>query len=118
MLENGARINSKDPVSRTALIRACENGNEDIVKTLINNGANVNLATDHEHGKTTPLMEAAANGYTNIVIILIENGADVKAKSRRGYTAIDFAWINKHKEIVEILLRNGAKITRFLKHQS
>ena len=113
LLKNKARINSIDPAGYTALIRACEN--ETMVQTLINKGANVNLASIRG---ITPLMEAAANGHINIVEILIENGADVKAKSHNGLTALDFAETNKHKEIATILEENESKTTEFLKYHS
>ncbi len=126
-----------------ALIAASEYNQEDIVKLLLNNGANVNLTSEHgitplfvasvnghenivklmlKNGANanfannrgiTPLMEASANGHKNIVELLLNNGADVRAKSNNGLTALDLAVANKHKKIEELLKKEGAKTTDF-----
>ena len=52
---------------------AAKKGNEDIVKTLIKSGANVNLS-DNEGW--TPLIAAAYKGHTSIVKLLLASGAN------------------------------------------
>ncbi|CAH3155961.1 unnamed protein product [Pocillopora meandrina] len=58
----------------TSLFTAARNGQTDIVRVLIENGADVN--------KDTPLSEATTNGHTDIVRLLIENGADVNEEEQ------------------------------------
>jgi len=98
-----------------ALMAAAGYNQEEIVKLLLENGANVNIANSWG---VTPLMKASSNGHENIVKLLLENGADVSTKSNKGLTALDLAVANKHKKIAELLKRKGAKEdTKFLTYQ-
>ena len=47
---------------------ACAGGFLDVVKILLDNGANINL------GQSTPLMEASQEGHIELVPYLIEKG--------------------------------------------
>lgn len=57
----------------TPLIYAAVNGYVDIVKALIDHGANLEAA--NEHGETA-LYQAAVNGHQEIVSLLLDKGAD------------------------------------------
>lgn len=59
------------------MIVACQCGHIDVVKELINAGANVNAEMKD---KATPLFIAAQNGHLNIVLFLLAKGAKVDAK--------------------------------------
>ena len=52
--------------------------------------------------------------YDNIRIIrfLIENGADINHRDKAGYTPLDFTTMNNNKEIIQLLLANGANVER------
>ena len=52
--------------------------------------------------------------YDNIRIVrfLIENGADIDHRDKAGFTALDFAAMNNNKEIIKLLLANGASVER------
>lgn len=54
-------------------------------------------------GKTI-LMHACEKGRLDMVILLLANGADVNAKDKTGQTPIFFAYIKKHRAVVEYLL--------------
>ena len=56
----------------TALIIAAENGYTEIVKCLLDKGAEPNLKTKFNY---TALMLAASHGHTEIVKILVDNDA-------------------------------------------
>ncbi|WP_188093748.1 ankyrin repeat domain-containing protein [Sulfurimonas xiamenensis] len=79
------------------------------VKTLIANGADVNMKKAGAI-EVTPLMVAARYGHTEIMEILIENGADVNVKSDEGYTALMRAARNGKTDAVKILLLNHADV--------
>ena len=57
----------------------------------------------------TLLMGAAYSGDLERAKILLGIGADVKIKSPSGETTLNFALLRGHKEIAELLEKNGAR---------
>jgi len=71
IIEKGADINALcGSKKRTALHKAVSKGNEEIVRLLLDAGADYKLA--NKYGKT-PYEEAEKRGYQNILMILGEN---------------------------------------------
>jgi ankyrin repeat protein len=107
-LARGASIEERDPFMQnyTPLMVAAREGNLEIAKWLVENGANVNARARDGH---TALMMAAYNRYPDIVKLLIQNGADVHAVSNQGHTALSEIRQNEFKIIEEDLLNAGAK---------
>ena len=62
----------------------------------------ININWRDKRGKTY-LMLAAANGYVDIVRILLEHGADIGLKASDGQTAVNFARVNKHYDVIRLL---------------
>ena len=84
-------------------------GNEEIVKELINAGADVNI--EDERGWTA-LMYASDNGHIEIVKKLIQADVDVNKKTRATsfyQTALKRANKKGHKEIANLLKKHGAR---------
>jgi ankyrin repeat protein len=79
-------IEVNDSRGWTALIHATGNNHADMLKLLIDNGADVN-AKDKD-GRTA-LLTAATWNYINIAKMLIDNGANINAKDKDGKTARD-----------------------------
>ena len=71
-----------------------------IVKSLIKEGADVNLA---DWSSKTPLHCAAAAGFGEIAKILVEAKADVKAEDENGKTAENLAEDIKEDEMAAFL---------------
>ena len=88
------------------LMQESKRGNIDIVRMLIEKGADVNV--QNKNG-TTPLMFASFDGHTEVARMLIENGADVNIKSDNGKTALKYAMKYNKKKIVSLLRQAGAK---------
>jgi len=88
------------------LIEASYAGRLDIVKLLIEAGADINIKNNYG---VTSLMLASEGGYKEIVKLLIEASADINAKNIFGDTALMYAYENNHKEIIDLLKRYGAK---------
>lgn len=91
-----------------ALILAAYKGHLEIVRLLLNKGANVNAAQMFDGG--TSLMIACWNGHLEIVDELLKNGAKVNAASTNGTTSLMYASQAGHAEIVRLLCKNGANI--------
>lgn len=93
-ISHGAHIDQSK-----ALIIASEKGYLNIVKFLIDRGANVNV----ENG--LPLIRSSKNGHFNVVKFLIEKGANIHARDGEAYKQ---SYINKHYDIARFLeKRNG-----------
>ena len=89
------------------LLMAAADGDTARVRHLIAQGANVNAAD--EDGGDTALMFAAANGRADTVAELLKAGADVHKKNRGGATALLQARLHGGRQVVELLLRAGAR---------
>ena len=89
------------------LILAAGRGHIEIVKLLLENGADVNSRT--KDGDTA-LIVASKAGHTNVVKLLLERGADVNAKNRNGRMALMGATNQGHLNVVKLLLERGADV--------
>ncbi len=70
----------------------------------------VEKAACGDETKEKALHLACEKGHRDIVQYLISQRVDVNWKCENEMTAIDFASIYRHSEIVEILLQNGATL--------
>ncbi|XP_044272513.1 putative ankyrin repeat protein RBE_0220 [Tribolium madens] len=75
-IKNNVVINRQYQDGTTPLIRALEKGNFDVVKILVENGADVNFANGH----FTPLFEALKLDNCEVAKYLISKGASMEAK--------------------------------------
>lgn len=82
-----AFINSKEPKSaNTALHWACRNGHFDVVRLLLENGANIDAKNIL---KNTPLNAAIEGLHRKICHLLIEWGCDVHCKNAKQLTPFE-----------------------------
>ena len=81
---------------------ASRNGHTEVVKLLIDNGADVTADNNYA------IRNASREGHTEIVKLLIDAGADVTARDNY---AIRYATYNGHLEIVKLLIDAGADVT-------
>ena len=61
-------------------------GHMNIVKLLVENGANVNI---QEANGFTPVIEACRFGHVEIALYLMRHGADIRVKDRLGRSILD-----------------------------
>jgi hypothetical protein len=103
-------IDIQNENGQTPLYWACERKtkeNFDIVGTLIEKGADVNLPESHGF---TPLHLACYVGNIQVANLLLAGGANVNQTNHSKSTALHLAAKNNHYEVVKILLNNGANI--------
>ncbi|CAF96498.1 unnamed protein product [Tetraodon nigroviridis] len=87
----------------TALHQCCIDNYEEMVKILLDRGANVN-AQDNE--LWTPLHAAATCGHAGLVIILIAYGADLLAVNSDGNMPYDLCEDDPTLDIIETAMAN------------
>lgn len=104
LLANGAQASlaARNAQRVTALHGAVARGDTDIVKLLLEHGADPNA---RQESGFVPLHEAAANGKEVIARLLIEHGASVDAATDDGKTAYDLAVARGQKAMAEWLLK-------------
>ena len=105
LLEHGAWLHDSG-----AIVLAAEAGKEDMVRFLLEKGADVNEIgvedpTDPRETEEmgSPLHKAAANGHEGVIQILLERGAKVDLKDAQGRTALQLAEAHKYRDIVNLL---------------
>ncbi|MGB3760390.1 MAG: ankyrin repeat domain-containing protein [Rivularia sp. (in: cyanobacteria)] len=108
LIKAGVDVDSFNYYGQTALIAAVNKNHIDIVTTLIEAGADINLGRGGSNNHT-PLMEAAYGGHNEIVQLLIQAGADVNLHTDYGITAIYQAQRNGNPEIIKLLRDSGAR---------
>ena len=105
LIADGANVNAVTSYGRTPLMSATAYGYINIVRFLLENGADIN--TKDTHNGWTALMFSAGfeNEEFEIAQMLIENGADVNEISTKyGATALMMACQNCHSRIARLLI--------------
>jgi len=87
MLASDAKIiEARDRFGRSALHLAARHGNLDVVKSLINRGADV--GAQDESGQT-PLHLALREDYVDVALALISAGACIYTENKQGMSCVD-----------------------------
>jgi uncharacterized protein len=109
LLKKGTDVNSRDSTGSTALMCAAGYGHLDIVRLLIDNGADVNLM---KPGYVTALGIAESNHRTEVVRYLyaLGVGSEVDARDKYGRTALILAARQGCSDSVREILRKGADV--------
>merc|ERR1712034_261816 len=111
LIQNKADVNLRTiEVGITPLSLATLKDNFEIVKILLDNGADVNKTTSDGR---TPLHFAAEFGSFEIAEHLIRNKADIDCRTfKHKETPLTIAAIANNFEIIKILLENGADVNK------
>jgi uncharacterized protein len=108
LLANGARVNDKTKLGRTALTWASWRGMTDTVKALLGAGADVN---SRDKRGVSPLNYAVQKGRTETVLVLLNAGANPNFHhTESGQTALIDAVMRGYIDIVRVLLEHGADV--------
>lgn len=120
LIAAGADVNAMDANGFTALHIAAADGGDEVVKLLLNAGAEIGTL-DKVNGRNA-LIAAAERGHLGVVKLLLDAGADKEAKDRqRAYnptnakrlnfaTALIRASAGGHVDVVKLLINAGAKL--------
>ena len=101
--EDPELVEVRDAKGLTPLHVAASRGQDDIIRLLIDRGADIEGPT--EDGEWSPLAFAAYRGHLGAVEALIECGAEV---GEAAGNPIHFAGQRKHKEVCRLLVQGGA----------
>lgn len=99
LAKNVRDINYNSP-SGSALAAAAVKGNTAMVKMLLENKANPDLA---DGMGMTPLLYASQFENKEIIQLLLKYKANKNLKCNEGKTAMDYAVFNKNQEIIDML---------------
>ena len=105
LTKNGAKFGEK--YKEAALLSAYEHGDMDVVKTLISDGVNVNVAT--AEGQPLIIL-AAARGDIIMIDLLLDAGADINIRDIDGNPVLVSSIVNAQYKVAEHLVQKGASI--------
>jgi len=91
--------------AQSGMVDAAMQGNAELVRELINSGANVNAA---QADGATALQWAAYNSDEELAKFLLDHGADLNMGNRNGSTPLWLAARRGDTDMIEVLLAGGA----------
>lgn len=103
LIDAGANPSHPGRGGKVPLVLAVLNGNEELVKLLLDKGAQINER--HPKDGTTALMWAANTGEKRLVQLLMDRGADLSIRAHDGWTAGEAARMAGHHAIAKMLER-------------
>ncbi len=111
MLKAGFDINSQNQNGHTALLRTAGDGPTEMVRLLIDRGAEVNPGRDDAKRSGTPLIWAAQGDKPETAELLIERGAKIEeSASSYGLTAFGEAAKYGRVQVMKVLIKHHADV--------
>jgi len=94
----------------TPLIMAAASGRTDIVKLLLDHGANPNLRADASMGGMTAIQAAAGTGAVDVISLLLDRGVSVESTDLMGGTPLDYASSQGKTKSIALLYARGGNV--------
>src|SRR5215831_853724 len=110
LVERGAPVDGISLYGSSPLYAAAVQGEAEIVRILLDAGADPNRESAGE-SEGTPLCAAASWGHAEVVRLMLQYGADpnrIERTDEVAMTALAWARRNHHDEVVRLLLESGA----------
>ncbi len=108
MLEQGARIDTRDPTGLTALHLAAYKNHVAVCTVLLDNGADIE---SKDNDGRTPLNAASERGAVEAATLFLDKGANINAQYRGKMTSLNMALHRKFTDLALILIQHGANVT-------
>ena len=108
LIAGGTDINFANPLGVTALMVACQWNRKELVRFLLENGADVD-AKERQSG-LNPLMYACISGNPQLVMLLLGKRPVVDSPDAAGRSALMVAANLGNAEAVKLLVQGGADI--------
>ena len=105
-VQYGAIEDGKDK-QKASLHSAAEEGNIDVVRSLLEQGIEIN---GRNASNQTPLDRAASKGNLDVVRFLVKRGAEVDSCDKKGWTPLHQAARFGHLEVSRLLVDHGANV--------
>lgn len=104
---NQQLVHAKDSTGRTPLHWACRGVHYDVLKFLVEKGADVNAL---DHNGIPPLTSVASRNHREAVEYLLDHGAKTEAGNNNQSSAILYAVRPEYREVLDLLVKNGASL--------
>ena len=108
LLNNGAEVDARTKRGGTALCRAAKKGHVEVVKMLLEHGADTSKAKT-QVGETA-LHQAAAGGFEEVTKLLVGAGARLDSSDLLCWTRLQDAVLRDNLSMVSLLLELGVNI--------
>ena len=108
ILDCNADINARDPLGRTAVLRAVENENLGVLSLLLDRGADTNVRA--ENGYSLLHFAAMNERRVDIMEFLLNRGADVNILTENGEGLVHVAAEHLNPVMLDYLVDSGARV--------
>jgi ankyrin repeat protein len=102
-------LHARDKDGSTPLHCAAWNGQVDVVRLLLERGADASIENQNTHWGGTPLHAAAHGNRRAVAELLVARGADVNFRSLNGRTPLEETAIHKATAVAKLLRESGAR---------
>ena len=109
LLQQGADINEKDSIGRTALWYACWNTSTEIVEILLQN-KKINVNLQDNEGWSPFLLACWNDSYECALLMLKDARVDINLATDKGWSPLMYACCYEYTKTIQLLLSFGRNI--------